>query len=228
MPTDTSYHHQEMESPLLLKLPEAIFRLLSQSVGGMTPQQLRDQIKVAYPYLYDTPAQRKSVEAGHFNDIGHALLAAIYTAVKKDERYLIDRSVKPFRVSLEVGTDLDGSIEAEAGENPELQTGIVYVLGTGVYTKDGKHIVKIGYTTQDLAARIRQLYTTGAMFKFEELASYRVDNYDLLESALHKLLAPFRLNNAREFFSEEVIPYVAEIAAIHQRIQAAPGAWARQ
>lgn len=160
-----------MEPSLRLKLPEAIFRLLSQSVGGMTPQQLRDQIKAAYPYLYDTPAQHKSVEAGHYNDIGHALLAAIYTTVKKDERYVIDRSVKPFRVSLEASTAIDDGIDAEAGENPELETGIVYVLGTGVYTKDGKHIVKIGYTTQDLSTRIRQLYTTGAMFKFEELAS---------------------------------------------------------
>jgi len=63
------------------------------------------------------------------------------------------------------------------------------------------------------------------MFQFEELASYRVDNYDLLEQALHKLLAPFRLNNAREFFSEDAIPYVNEIAEIHRRVHANPGAW---
>lgn len=101
---------------------------------------------------------------------------------------------------MESSEAVEEALETPDGEDPEQVTGLVYVLGTGVFTKEGKRIVKIGYTTQDIATRIRQLYTTGAMFQFEELASYRVDNYDLLEQALHKLLAPFRLNNAREFF----------------------------
>lgn len=63
------------------------------------------------------------------------------------------------------------------------------------------------------------------MFKFEELESYTVDIYDLLEQALHKLLAPLRLNNAREFFSEDAVPFVKEVVEIHRRIQSEPDAW---
>ncbi|MCS6520799.1 GIY-YIG nuclease family protein [Burkholderia thailandensis] len=85
-------------------------------------------------------------------------------------------------------------------------------------------MVKIGYTTQELPTRKGQLYTTGAMFKFEELESYTVENYDLLEQALHKLLAAFRLNNAREFFAEDALPFVKEVVEIHRRIRAGPGA----
>jgi hypothetical protein len=208
-----------------MKLPETIFEIVSRAGESVTPQQIRDLIKRDYPTFYGTASAERNVAAGNYGDIDHALLAAIYTSVKKDERYLIDRSTKPYRVSVESSEAIEQALDTDAGEDPEQVAGIVYVLGTGVYTKSGKRIVKIGYTTQDLPTRIRQLYTTGAMFQFEELASYRVDNYDLLEQALHKLLAPFRLNNAREFFSEDAIPYVSEIAEIHRRIHASPGAW---
>lgn len=210
-----------------MKLSDTIFAIVTRARESITPQDIRTRIKEGFPALYGTDAAKRSVEAGHYNDVDHALLAAIYTTVRNDDRYLIDRSTKPYRVSVESNEAVEEALEPVEGEDPEQVTGLVYVLGTGVYTRDGKRIVKIGYTTQDLATRIRQLYTTGAMFQFEELASYRVDNYDLLEQALHKLLAPFRLNNAREFFSEDALPFVTEIAEIHQRIQGAPGAWKR-
>lgn len=130
--------------------------------------------------------------------------------------------MKSYRVSIASNDAIEEALDSDIGEDPEQESGIVYVPGTGVYTKDGRRIVKIGHTTQDLASRIRQLYTTGSMFEFEEVAAYHVENHELLERALHKLLAPFRLNNAREFFSEEAIPSVREIAEIHKRIQAAP------
>lgn len=208
-----------------MKLSNTIFSIVSHANESITPQDIRGRIKHDFPSLYGTAAAKRSVEAGHYKDIDHALLASIYTAVRNDDRYLIDRSTRPYRVSVESREAIEEALETPEGEDPEQVTGLVYVLSTGVFTKEGKRIVKIGYTTQDIATRIRQLYTTGAMFQFEELASYRVDNYDLLEQALHKLLAPFRLNNAREFFSEDALPFVSEIAEIHRRIQAAPGAW---
>lgn len=210
-----------------MKLSDTVFAIVADANQSITPQDIRARIKQDFPFLYGTDAAKRSVVAGHYKDIDHALLASIYTAVRKDDRYLIDRSAKPYRVSVESSEAVEEALEPSEGEDPEQVTGLVYVLGTGVFTKDGKRILKIGYTTQDIATRIRQLYTTGAMFQFEELASYRVDNYDLLEQALHKLLAPFRLNDAREFFSEDALPFVSEIAEIHQRIQVAPGAWTR-
>lgn len=203
-----------------MQLSETIFEIVSQAQDAVTPQQVRDTIKKDFPGLYDTESARRNVAAGHYKDVDHALLAAIYTTVRADDRYLIDRNTRPYRVSVDSPQEFENALDNPAGEDPEQTVGIVYVLGTGVYTKEGKRIVKIGYTTQELANRIRQLYTTGAMFQFEEIQSFKVENYDLLEHALHKLLAPFRLNNAREFFSEDALPFVEQIAAIHQRIQA--------
>ncbi|CAG2145521.1 GIY-YIG nuclease family protein [Cupriavidus plantarum] len=208
-----------------MKFSDAVYEVVAATGASITPQEIRDRIKRDYPAFYGTEAAVRNIDAGHYKDLDHALLSAIYTTVRTDSRYLIDRSTKPYKVSIESSQAIEQVLDGGDGEDLERLNGIVYVLGTGVYTKEGKRIVKIGYTTQELAARIRQLYTTGAMFQFEELEAYRVDNYDLLEHALHKLLAPFRLNNAREFFSEDAIPFVREIADIHRRIQAAPGAW---
>ncbi|WP_420213422.1 GIY-YIG nuclease family protein (plasmid) [Burkholderia aenigmatica] len=208
-----------------MKLPDAVFDIVSMSFDSMTPQQIRDQVKSKYPQFYGIESAQRAVAAGHSKDLDHSLLQSVYTTVKNDDRYAIDRSTKPYRVSVQSSDAIDEALDLDAGEDPEKTTGIVYVLGTGVYTKSGKRIVKIGYTTQDLPTRIRQLYTTAAMFKFEEIASYEVECYDLLEHALHKLLAPFRLNNAREFFAEDAIPFVVEVVELHRRIQAAPGAW---
>lgn len=135
-------------------------------------------------------------------------------------RYAAQRDSRSAGIASATALDLH---ETVCGADEELRDGhgIVYILGTGVYTDAGKRIVKIGYTTQPVVSRIRQLYTTGAMFQFEEIASYRVASYTLLEQALHKLLAPFRLNEAREFFSEDAMQFVREIVEIHERIQAA-------
>lgn len=202
-----------------MKLTDAVYQILSRAGEPVTPQFIREEIKRQYPDLYGTEAARRNVEKGNYHDLDHALLAPIYTVCRTDDRYLIDRSTRPFRVSVASEETVEDALESNVGEDPEQEMGTLYVLSTGVYTNDGKRIVKIGFTTQDLAARIRQLFTTGAMFRFEEIASYRVRSYDLLEHALHKLLDPFRLNSAREFFSEEVLPYVEEVVEIHQRIQ---------
>ena len=41
-------------------------------------------------------------------------------------------------------------------EDYETEEGIVYVLKTNTFTKDGKEILKIGFTTQNVQKRINQ------------------------------------------------------------------------
>jgi len=202
-----------------MKLTEAVYQIVSGAGKAVTPQFIREEIKRLHPDLYGTEAAKRNVEKGNYHDLDHALLAPIYTICRTDDRYLIDRSTKPFHVTVATEPTVEDAFEINVGEDPEQELGTLYVLSTGVYTQDGKRIVKIGFTTQELEARIRQLFTTGAMFRFEEIVSYRVKSYDLLEHALHKLLDPFRLNSAREFFTEEVLPYVEDVVRIHQRIQ---------
>ncbi len=66
----------------------------------MTPQEIREAIKREYPQFYGTQAQIRNVEAGHYKDIDHALLADIYTRVGTNKQFLCDRGSKPMRISL--------------------------------------------------------------------------------------------------------------------------------
>jgi len=120
-----------------MKLPETIFEIVSRAGESVTPQQIRDRIKHDYPTFYGTASAERNVAAGNYGDIDQALLSAIYTAVKKDERYLIDRSTRPYRVSVESSEAIEQALDSAAGEDLEHVSGIVYVLGTGVYTKGG-------------------------------------------------------------------------------------------
>ena len=101
----------------------------------------------------------------------------------------------------------------------ETDEGFVYVLKTDTYTKDGKEIIKIGFTAQDINQRINQLYTTGVPFKFKVHAVYQTKNFIGLETALHKLLDPFKLNKSREFFIEDALAYIEKIVELHKTIQ---------
>jgi len=49
--------------------------------------------------------------------------------------------------------------------------------------------------------------------------TYYSKYYVELEQALHRLLTPFRINKSREFFTENAIPFIEKIVAIHQSIQ---------
>jgi T5orf172 domain len=48
---------------------------------------------------------------------------------------------------------------------------------------------------------------------------YKTKNYVELEQALHLLLAPFRLNKSREFFTEVALKFVDRIVQIHNEVQ---------
>jgi len=197
---------------------EAIASILNSRQLALTPQELRDIIKSDYPELYGTEAHRNNVERGNYQNLDHALLAQIYTVVRTGDLFNCDKTTKPMKVSLT--TDVEG--DSPTIEDLESDSGIIYVLGTGTYTREGKEIIKIGFTTQDVQNRISQLFTTGVPFAFTVQREYRTKNFIELENALHRLLVPFRLNRTREFFTEEAIPFIERIVRVHKEIQGEP------
>ena len=205
------------ENHLPVSLSEAVRTVLTGSTQPLSPGQIRDEIKTLFPHLYQTEAHRVGIEKGNYQSFDHALLNPIYALVTRSSDFLVDRSHKPMLITL-AGEDL---ADEAPEENYESEQGLVYVLGTGLFTASGMKIVKIGHTTQPLSSRIAQLYTTGTPFQFEELHTWRTRNYTELEQAMHRLFAPFRINRAREFFTEEVLLHVVAVAAIHASIQSA-------
>lgn len=210
-----------------MKFIELIRMILRDRLEGATPQQVRDQIKADYPDWYGTAAHRRNVDKGHYNNLDHALLAEIYIATRQASDIFADKSTRPMTLTMEPSSSIPGEIEVEAGDLIESENlllleqgfGTVYVLGTGLFTKSGVEIVKIGITTGDVTVRIRQLYTTGVPTKFRVIETFDVQNYAELEQALHKILDPFRINRAREFFTEHCLPYIEKIVKIHIEIQ---------
>lgn len=202
-----------------MKKSEAIFEIVKMSSNPLTPQEIRDKLKADFPEFYNTLSHQKAVANGHMNSLDHCLLADVYTYVKGSGKFLLDKSVKPYTIALPTTDEASESIDEEIPEDLSKENGIVYILSTGVYTSTQKKILKIGFTTQDLQTRINQLYTTGSPFKFEVLKSYKVSNYMELEQAIHKLLDPYRLSSAREFFSEDGLEFVESIVELHNKIQ---------
>lgn len=96
--------------------------------------------------------------------------------------------------------------------------GIVYLL----VNECMPGLVKIGKTSRkDMAARLRELYTTGVPLPFECRFACRVklSHMDELERALHQAFAPDRVNNSREFFRidpEQVVPMLRLMTHITQ------------
>ena len=198
-----------------LKFGEAVRAVVAEANGPLSPTQIKDRVKAAYPHLYQTEAARIGIEKGNYQSFDHALLNPIYALVTRSSDFVIDRSQRPLLVSLAAEEVEDVAPE----ENYEVELGLVYVLSTGLFTDQNLAIIKIGHTTQSLESRIAQLYTTGTPFQFKELQSWRVRNYMELEQALHRLLAPFRLNRSREFFTAAALPFVESIVGTHNAIQ---------
>lgn len=210
-----------------MKFIDLIRTILENHPNGMTPQQIRDYLKTKYPNYYGTEAHKRNVEKGHYNNLDHALLAEIYIATRQASDIFSDRSTKPMTLFLESSSythyDYESKIIEETIENEDLSrlekgVGTVYVLGTNLFTENGHEIVKIGITTGDVAQRIQQLYTTGVPTKFRVLNTYDVQNYAELEQALHKLLDPYRINRAREFFIDKCLPFIEKVVSLHTEI----------
>lgn len=111
------------------------------------------------------------------------------------------------------------SIDFVSVEEVEKDIGTIYILKTDTFTQTGKEIFKIGITSGDIEQRVAQLYTTGVPYRFQTYKTYQTPGFIELERALHSLLAKFRLNASREFFSEEAIPFVDRIVALHGEIK---------
>jgi len=203
-----------------MKFIDIIRTILRERLEGATPQQIRDQIKTDYPDWFGTDVHQRNVDKGHYNNLDHALLAEIYIATRQ-------ASTRPMTLTMEPSLPISDSgdvetlnlIDSEDLQRLEQGVGTVYVLGTSLFTKSGAEIIKIGITTGDVAARIQQLYTTGVPTKFRVIQTFEVQNYAELEQALHKILDPFRINRAREFFTEHCLPYIERIVGIHVEIQ---------
>lgn len=73
---------------------------------------------------------------------------------------------------------------------------IVYVLTNEVMPG----LIKIGKCNADLAARIRQLYTTGVPLPFELYYACEVKDATFVEAQLHEAFGDHRVSTKREFF----------------------------
>jgi hypothetical protein len=83
-----------------MKFSDVVKSILSSSSAPMTPQEIRDQVKMKHPDFYGIPAHHRNVEKGHYKDIDHALLAQIYTITGASDTFQCDKSTKPMKISL--------------------------------------------------------------------------------------------------------------------------------
>ena len=90
---------------------------------------------------------------------------------------------------------------------------IVYILSNEAMPG----LIKIGLT-QDLTARMKQLYTTGVPLPFTCEYAARVADAARVEKALHKAFGDKRLHDRREFFELEVFQarVILELLAIEE------------
>lgn len=75
--------------------------------------------------------------------------------------------------------------------------GFVYLLSNDFYQQN---LYKIGYTTQNVEDRVKELYTTGVPVEFNIEFRLPVNNLRKIEEAIHRKLRNFRVNQKREFF----------------------------
>ena len=109
-----------------MKFLEVVKTILYSNPEPMTPQEIRDFIKINYPNLYGTPTHIRNVDFGHYKDINHALLAQIYTLVGTNDSFFCDRSHKPMKISLiETGRSIKHEKKAVRRSFRELE-GIQY------------------------------------------------------------------------------------------------------
>jgi len=88
--------------------------------------------------------------------------------------------------------------------------GHIYVLSNKAFPD----LLKIGYTTQNINTRIKQLYTTGVPYEFNVVYLKKVRHPKIKEQNLHEKLKTYRVNSGREFFKigkSELYKYIVEI-----------------
>lgn len=209
-----------------LSFADVVREILRRAPEGLTPQQIREIVKVEYPEHVGTPSHLKNVAAGNYKDVDHAVLARIYLACRSASDIAADKTQKPHVMTLlpEVAAaeiEADDFIEGEDLAKLEADIGTLYVLSTGLYTAEHIEIIKIGITTGQVDKRITQLYTTGVPFRFTVLSQLETTNYSKLEQALHCLFDRYRINKAREFFTADCLAFLPDLIAIHRKIEEA-------
>jgi hypothetical protein len=203
-----------------MQFSDAVAQIIQSANKPLSPVQIREQLKSKYPQFYGTEAHKLQVEKGNYQSLDHALMAQVY-GLARNSRFICDRSCRPMKLAIpdeydEAAEEAEGVVSPEEVEN---NIGKIYVLGTGTFTKTGKEIYKIGITSLEIEQRIAQLFTTGVPFRFRPYKTYEVTGFIELERALHSLLADFRLNAQREFFTEDALPFVEQIIALHNAIK---------
>lgn len=87
-------------------------------------------------------------------------------------------------------------LEVELDGNRPITCETVYIL----INEAMPGLVKVGRTNGDLAARIRQLFTSGVPLPFELFFACEVKNGVYVEAQLHDAFGDHRLSRNREFF----------------------------
>ena len=77
-----------------------------------------------------------------------------------------------------------------------MTTGIVYVLTNAAMPG----LVKIGFTTNELKIRLRELDSTGVPLPFECFCAFEVNDHRKVEQLLHDIFCDQRVRSKREFF----------------------------
>ena len=93
-----AYVQQPKKSISHISFTNAIKQIINNS--PLTPQEIRENIKNHYPYLYGTEAHHNNVDKGHYQHIAHAVLAQIYSQTKNNKDFSIDKSTKPLTIGL--------------------------------------------------------------------------------------------------------------------------------
>lgn len=203
----------------IMQFIDAVTSVLQKAGTPLSPAEIRDRLKIDYPHFYGTESHQRMVERRSCQSLDHALMLQVYN-LAQNARFTCDRSVKPMQLSIAENDapacdDKGDFISAEAIEK---DAGTVYILKTGTFTRDGKEIIKIGITSGEVEQRISQLYTTGVPYRFSIHAAHKINGFIELERALHSLLARFRLSSSREFFTDDALPFVDKILALHKEI----------
>ena len=80
--------------------------------------------------------------------------------------------------------------------------GIIYILTNSAFCG----IVKIGYTTNTVQQRLREINTgTGIVEPFKVYAAFPVEDARKIESLIHQKLKDYRLKSRKEFFEDQNI-----------------------
>lgn len=199
---------------------DAVISVIKEAGSALSPAEIRERLKVSYPQFYGTDSHRGLVSSGSCQSLDHALMLQVYN-LAKNRHFTCDRSTKPMRLSIsdeEITQHEEEEVELISDEAIEKDIGTLYVLKTGTFTKDGKEIIKIGITSGDVEQRITQLYTTGVPYRFSVHATFKISGFIEIERVLHTMLNKFRLNNSREFFTDESLQFVDKIIALHKEI----------